>query len=377
VLRTAAPRNHDLGRYDDIWAKKCQVYYDERSVTTVREATITTDSQPSQNAPSIDSGTGTLSMDLTHLFMFTHKPRIIRQYGNVYLYEVVTQLDNGPPTGLRLCFFAWTVLQIEAGNHLFARPRDDAAEHNNLQAGDEATTSECANDLDKGGLMYLVLRTVLSKQGPFTYQLVTTRLALCASYPSVDEDFGVFAAYTQSDWIALRNLHSPRLSEIQTSVSSIMLSIMSLINTAINALVGAGELRFIVGMAASKKRRSWANVAAIVEGYYRDCKGDSYYGVNGGYLGYLLPNTGSRISSPKRPIGCNLRLPKPLKDFLTRTNCTVLLESLSNAFQPPLAIEEVCRMIRAGPTEAQRSTPIYKYINGVRVDGTVRRVLIV
>ncbi|KAH6413332.1 hypothetical protein HBI08_130180 [Parastagonospora nodorum] len=103
------------------------VYLDERSMVTLKEMVVAYDYQPAYSSPFVvDSATGALLMNLTHLFMFEHEPKVLPTQGSLHFYEVVTTATLEPIP--RLCLFASTQLQIEVGDHVFTFPMKEQIE---------------------------------------------------------------------------------------------------------------------------------------------------------------------------------------------------------------------------------------------------------
>ncbi|EAT89496.1 hypothetical protein SNOG_02765 [Parastagonospora nodorum SN15] len=114
ALVGAIPRNIDITPFDAIATVDCMVYLDERSMVTLKEMVVAYDYQPAYSSPFVvDSATGALLMNLTHLFMFEHEPKVLPTQGSLHFYEVVTTATLEPIP--RLCLFASTQLQI--GKH--------------------------------------------------------------------------------------------------------------------------------------------------------------------------------------------------------------------------------------------------------------------
>ncbi|KAH3919535.1 hypothetical protein HBH56_015620 [Parastagonospora nodorum] len=127
ALVGAIPRNIDITPFDAIATVDCMVYLDERSMVTLKEMVVAYDYQPAYSSPFVvDSATGALLMNLTHLFMFEHEPKVLPTQGSLHFYEVVTTATLEPIP--RLCLFASTQLQIEVGDHVFTFPMKEQIE---------------------------------------------------------------------------------------------------------------------------------------------------------------------------------------------------------------------------------------------------------
>jgi hypothetical protein len=373
ALSNAIPRDIDITPYTVIDTVDCQVYFDEESTITVRELITVYDYHPEYRKPTIDSANGALSMDLTHLFMFKYKPRILQTHGSLYLYEVVTFTGHEPST--QLCFFAWTELNIQVGDHMFTFPMAEKIE-DRIKIGDRPHIVVPEHErFDARGLMYLILRPTSSANVPPTFQLVTTRCGLCASYPLTVSRHGPSINFNDSDWPALRNLCFLRLSEVQTDVEATILSILNLLVEATNVCLSQEKLPHIAKMPTNNPKGRHEYAADICEAFYNDYfespitkRRDSL-----GRLGVVM----SEFRKFKKPsIEERNLMVDTMREFLRRNNLRTLLDALMNAFQPPKTLRGILHMIRDGPTEEQKPIGIPKYINGVKVDGTIVRVQI-
>jgi hypothetical protein len=369
ALRNAIPRQYDITPYERISTADCQVYLDPQCMITVRELVTVYDYRPVYIKPAIDSATGALLLDLTHLFVFEHEPRLLRSYGNLHVYGVISR--NWYDLHEQLCFFAWTRLDIAVGDHLFAQPMSEMIE-DQVRYGDGAPVAVPRDDkFDPRGLMYLVLRPRPSEHGLPTFQLVTTRLGLCASFPDALSCSSEIK-FVESDWPAIRNYNFLRLSEVHTSVASTITSIMNILIEARTVVFLEEQLQYITRLPTGHGSVSRENASIICDAFYGDNIGiprEDYWG----NLGAVLINMESRRELAKR----GLLIVQAMRTFLVRNNVKTLLDAIGNAFEPPLGIMAVARLIKAGPTEDQKYIGIPKYINGVKVDGSIARVLVV
>jgi hypothetical protein len=371
ALMNAIPRDIDVTPYTAIDTVDCQVYLDDTSVITVREMITVYDYHPAYAKPAIDSATGALSMDLTHLFRFEHKPKILQTHGNLYLYEVITRTYREPST--RLCFFAWTKLDIQVGDHLFTFPLKEKIE-DHIKYGERARVAVPQDDkFDPRGLMYLVLRPVASQQGLPTYQLVTTRLGLCASYPDALQRHATPIPFNDSDWPALRNLCFLRLSEVQTDVEATILSILNLLVEATNVCLSQEHLSRIKQLPVKPDTGRNQYAADICEAFYKDCLERPWITKLGRLSAVLI----RARSFDKRVVERDNLMVDTMREFLTRNNLKMLLDALIEAFEPHMSLRRVIYMIRDGPTVEQKGVGVPKYVNGVKVDGQIMRVVIV
>jgi hypothetical protein len=373
ALSNAIHRDYNLAPYAKFPIVDCQVYLDRQSVVTVRELISVYDYQPEYIQPAVDAATGALVLDLTHLFMFEHKPKLLGSYGNLHIYEAPNQrADVGHR---RLCFFAWTRLNVETGDHLFALPTNENFE--DRVRYDDPYGYNLPFDqsrYDDRGLLYLVLRQRPTEQGLMTFQLITTRIGLCAQH-SNDLSWPPSANFVDSDWPALRNFSFLRLSEVQSSVAS---AITSLLNTLVEihtVVFTEEQLQHMRGLPHDHGAQSRSQAAAICKAFHRDFRStqlEEYRELKGRLDEVVLDLHFDRAYHKKtRP------LMRAIRDFLHRNNVKTLLEVLGTAYNPPLDIDDVVQMIKVGPTTAQKFVGIIKYINGVQVDGSILRVLIV
>jgi hypothetical protein len=370
ALGNAIPRQYDITPYERISTADCQIYLDPQCVITVRELITVYDYRPAYIKPAIDSATGALLLDLTHLFVFEHEPKLIRSYGNLHVYGVISR--NWYDLHEQLCFFAWTRLDIAVGDHLFAQPMSERIE-DQVRYGDEAPVTVRRDDrFDPRGLMYLVLRPTPSEHGLPTFQLVTTRLGLCASFPNALSHSSEIK-FVESDWPAIRNYNFLRLSEVHASVASTMTSIMKILIDARTVVFSEEQLQYITSLPSGHDSVSREKASLICEAFYRD-PNDARMEIYWGNLGTVLITIESPREITRRVA---LSMVQAMRDFLVRNNIKTLLDAIGSAFEPPLGIRAVARLIKDGPTEEQKYIGIPKYINGVKVDGSIARILVV
>lgn len=371
ALSNALHRDYNLHAWSILPISDCQVYLDRRSVVTCRELISVYDYQPEYIKPAVDAATGALLLDLTHLFAFEHKPVLLGSYGNLYIYQAPNQRADA--SHKPLCFFAWTRLHVEIGDHLFVLPFNETGQISVRR--DDPYSYKFPYDrsrYDDRGLMYFVLRQRHTEQGIMTFQLITTRLALCAQS---DRSWPQTASFADSEWPALRNFSLLRLSEVQTSVAS---AITSLLNTLVEirtVVFSEEQLQHVRGLPWDHGTQSRSQAAAICNAFHMDfetTKHDMNRELKGRLDDVIIDIPFDRAYDKKRR-----PLIRAIRDFLHRNNVKTLLDVLGAAYTPPLDIDDVMQMIRVGPTTAQKFVGITKYINGVQIDGSILRVLIV
>lgn len=216
ALVGAIPCNIDITPFDAISTVDCMVYLDERSMFTLKEMIVAYDYQPAYSSPSVvDSATGALLMILTHLLMFEHEPKVLPTQANLQFYEVSTTATLKPIP--RLCVFASTRLQIEVGDHIFKFPmKEQIEDYVKWEENSYVAMPPDYHD-DRFGprsLIYLILCPMPNQQDLPAYKLVKSRIGLCAAYPHMIQEHHSSVSFSQSDWLALRNLCTLRLSEV-------------------------------------------------------------------------------------------------------------------------------------------------------------------
>jgi hypothetical protein len=191
-----------------------QVYIDKASVRHVRElcpgVLKSNRDQDSILDPSIDPATGALHCTLTHLFVFEQHPVLLESWGSYHMYAVASRVDRSS----QLCMLSWNQLQIQPGDHLFAFGSD---------------------------AKYLVLRpksTDNGDQSASTFELVTTRVALCKEKKR--KDFRNPGNPSEQDWPRIMNLGNLQLqhSECYRGSSELVMFVVrfSLIVTTMTSL---------------------------------------------------------------------------------------------------------------------------------------------
>jgi hypothetical protein len=371
----AIPRNIDITPFDTVATVDCMVYLDERSMVTLKEMFVAYDYQPAYSSPSVvDSATGALLMNLTHLFMFEHEPKVLPTPGSLHFYEVVTTATLKPIP--RLCLFASTRLQIEVGDHVFTFPMKEQIE-DWVKWEDKsfvAMPSDYHDDrFGPRGLMYLILRPMPNQQGLPAYKLVTSRIGLCATYPHMIQEHHSSVGFSQSDWPALRNLCTLRLSEAQTNVQSTINSILKLLIDAMNTCLLQGCLAPITRLPTQGDAGRNQYAADLCEAFYDDYIAHTREGTLGS-LGALLIQVRSFVRPLKNGYQSMMDI---MREFLVRNNLKILIDTLTDSFEPPKTLTCVLRIISDGPMGAEGTIGIPKYINGFKVDGQIMRVAII
>lgn len=359
VFRYAIPRYEERS-YSTL---NCQVYIDSRCQVAIGEVCSINKDRPKYIKPAVDSATGALVLDLTHLFVFDQQPVLMgTSSSKFHVYEVVQRTPHEPLK--RLCFFSWTLLSIEEGDHLFALPTDGPPEPRRpYNTGAPAAVLRNDNQ-ESTGMMYLVLRPRPSEYGLHTFQLVTTRLGLCAQTPYLLDDLesGLFTA---NDWPEIRNVGYLKLSQVQISIASALNSVVKMLSDARDTL-SRGRWSWNTSLPTGYDAASRKSAAEICEAFYVNETGEQ--------LNHLA-NTivkDTRIAHRDK-----LLYIEELVGFLNRNNMRALLGAIRHSYKYSQSIQDVACWIRDGPTDAQRAIGVTKYINGVKVDGSVVRVLIV
>ncbi|KAF2030841.1 hypothetical protein EK21DRAFT_88564 [Setomelanomma holmii] len=189
------------------------------------------------------------------------------------------------------------------------------------------------------------------------------RFGLCAPFPAI-QTWSASTNFNGSDWPAVRNLRFLRLSEV----------VLNILKDARAVVFSEEQMRYIKNLPNGHDALSRRFASDICDAFYQD---SIHYLQDGswGRLGALLLD--SPIFKNREYLKRGPLLIPAMRDFMTRNNFMMLLEALSNAYSPPMDMHEVVWLIKNGPTDAQKTMGVPKYINGIQVDGSVMRVLIV
>lgn len=311
--------------------------------------------------------TGALVLSVIHLFAFESVPRVTQRNGRLYEYEIAPSHELLKWRFLSLALLAQERIDIQPyRDHVFC----------------VITPSVKTGGPWQDGIVYLILREALVEEGMPTFTLVSASVTFSACDRRKGGDTLFSPHYRRLPRITASKTHDLSnlcLPLIRVSVADTLERIMQ------NFLVLGAQLhhiRHLLRLPLSEK--DWPDVSRLSRALWQDEEDEK----NGAQPRNLLKEAlfasdispSSVLSRHNNRTLSSRRIKLVLQEARDRMqdhDHSLLLESVRHAYSPPLMMESLFDMLKQGPTEEQRYVGTVKYVGGVKMDGSARKVRII